>query len=224
MSADIAALFPSEFEESELGLIPKGWRVAAFDDCCSINSWTLGRQDDLPEIDYIEISAVNKGDVSEIQHYQRGNEPSRARRRLRHGDTVISTVRPERQAYFLCLAPPDTWVASTGFAVLTPTAAPWSFVHAALTKPQVFEYLGQQADGGAYPAIRPERIGALPVVLPTPSELLSRFHEYVAPLFERAEASRSTNQTLAALRDILLPRLISGQLRLPAELSPQEGK
>lgn len=215
MSANIAALFPREFEDSELGPIPKGWRVATVGECCSINSWTLGRNDPLPEIDYVEISAVNKGLISEIQRYTRGDEPSRARRRLRDGDTALSTVRPERQAYFLSLDPPPSLIASTGFAVFTPLDVPWSFVHSALTRPEVFEHLGHQADGGAYPAISPERIGALPVTRPASEALLQHFHRVAAPLYERCDKGWKMNATLAAVRDSLLPRLISGQLRVP---------
>jgi hypothetical protein len=86
---------------------------------------------------------------------------------LRHGDTVLSTVRPDRGSYFLALNPPENRIASTGFAVLTPTKVPWSFLHAALTQPEVSDHLGHMADGGAYPCRAPRnhrsnRMYALP--------------------------------------------------------------
>ncbi|MDI1347507.1 MAG: restriction endonuclease subunit S [Pseudolabrys sp.] len=208
-----AALFPEHFEEGEYGKLPVGWRHIAIDEVCAMNAWTLGKDDDLETLEYIEISEVSRGNIANIDTYTRGEEPSRARRRLRHGDTVLSTVRPDRGSYFLALNPPKNRVASTGFAVLTPTKAPWSFVHAAMTQPEVSDHLGQMADGGAYPAVRPEIIGNMKVAVPNEPKILEAFHRTCAPLFEQAEANRTQSRTLATLRDTLLPKLLSGELR-----------
>lgn len=210
------ALFPAHFQDSEDGKLPIGWQHAPVSELCSINSWTLGKNDELDTLEYIEISEVSRGNIANVANYQRGEEPSRARRRLRHGDTVISTVRPDRGSYFLALNPPENRVASTGFAVLTPTKAPWAFIHAALTQPEVSDHLGQMADGGAYPAIRPEIIGAWEVAVADHEEILDAFQRIRAPLFEQAEANRIQSRTLATLRDTLLPKLLSGALRVAA--------
>jgi type I restriction enzyme S subunit len=207
-----AALFPAHFQDSEDGKLPIGWRLAPIGELCAINSWTLGKNDKLETLEYVEISEVNRGNIARIAIYMRGEEPSRARRRLRHGDTVLSTVRPDRGSHFLALNPPKNRVASTGFAVLTPTKAPWSFIHCALTQPEVSDHLGQMADGAAYPAVRPEIIGAWKVTVPDRAEILEAFHRTCSPLFEQAEANRIQSRTLATLRDTLLPKLLSGEL------------
>ena len=207
-----AALFPEHFEHGEHGMLPVGWRHAAIEELCAINAWTLGKNDHLEMLEYIEISEVSRGNIANIATYPRGEEPSRARRRLQHGDTVLSTVRPDRGSYFLALNPPENRVASTGFAVLTPTKVPWSLIHAALTRPEISDYLGQMADGGAYPAVRPEVIGAIQVTLPNEPEILEAFHRACAPLFVQAESNRTQSHTLATLRDTLLPKLLSGEL------------
>lgn len=214
LDAATAALFPEHFKHGEDSMLPVGWRSVALDELCAINAWTLGKNDNLSELEYVEISEVSRGNIANIATYTRGDEPSRARRRLRHGDTVLSTVRPDRGSYFLALNPPENRVASTGFAVLTPTKAPWSFIHAAMTQPEVSDYLGQMADGGAYPAVRPEIIGSMKVALPNEPQILDAFHRTCAPLFEQAEANRAQSRTLAILRDALLPRLLSGDIRV----------
>ncbi|HTW90572.1 MAG TPA: restriction endonuclease subunit S [bacterium] len=199
--------------DSPLGGIPKGWKAGTVADVAKFNAWTLRDTDDLDRIEYIEISEVTRGDVVNVQVFSRGTEPSRARRRLRHGDTVLSTVRPERKSYFLCLNPPTSLIASTGFAVFSPTAAPWSFVHAALTRPDVFEHLGTQADGGAYPSVHAEVIAALPIPLP-PAPILDGFQRICAPLYQKAAYNRIESRTLAAIRDALLPKLMSGEVKI----------
>ncbi len=214
LAPHIADLFPDAFEESELGEIPKGWRTGKIDDIADINARTLGRRDALDVIDYIEISEVMRGEVSTITRYARGEEPSRARRRLRHGDTVLSTVRPDRGAYFLCLNPADSLIASTGFAVLTPKDGNWGFLHALATRPEFGQELGHLADGGAYPAIRPEVVGSRQALIPNSFHVIAAFDRIAQPLFLRAEMNRSESRTRAAIRDALLPKLISGELRV----------
>lgn len=209
------AIFKSWFIDPTVDGLPEGWRYVPVSELCDINAWSLSKADDLDEIHYIEISEVSRGNIANVQVFQRGMEPSRARRRLRHGDTVLSTVRPGRGSYFLCLNPPPNIIASTGFAVLTPTKAPWSFVHAAVTTQEVFEHLGQQADGGAYPAIRPDVVGKWKVARPHADAQMERFHRVCGSLYERTDNIRRESRILSGLRDTLLPKLISGELRVP---------
>lgn len=222
IEAETAILFPSEFQESELGAIPKGWKAQRINELAELNGWTLRNSDKISRIEYIEISAVNKGNISEVVEYERGCEPSRARRRLRHGDTVLSTVRPERGAYFLCLHPSENLIASTGFAVISPREDNWAFIHAALTRKEIFETLGRLADGGVYPAVRPEIIGDILLAVPNESRIVKSFHDVVAPLYKKAEANRIESRSLSKLRDTLLPKLISGQIPILTSNEPKE--
>jgi type I restriction enzyme S subunit len=212
LDAATTALFPEHFAHGDHDMLPIGWRHVTIEEVCAINAWTLGKNDDLAMLEYVEISEVSRGNIANIATYLRGDEPSRARRRLRHGDTVLSTVRPDRGSYFLALNPPENRVASTGFAVLTPTKVPWSFLHAALTLSEVSDHLGQMADGGAYPAVRPEIIGSMPVALPNEPKILEAYHRTCAPLFQQAENNRTQSRNLAALRDTMLTKLLSGEV------------
>jgi len=212
----LADLFPNSFQDSELGQIPNGWQVSTVGELTEINARSLGRDDPLDIIDYVEISEVMHGEIANIPRYVRGTEPSRARRRLSHGDTVISTVRPDRGAHFLCLNPAETLIASTGFTVLTPRQGHWAFPYVALTRREVGDELGRLADGGAYPAVRPEAIAGLRVVVPAKREIFVAFEKLAQPLFERSGHNRTETKTLAVLRDTLLPKLISGELRIEA--------
>lgn len=201
-----------KFVDSPLGMIPNGWRAGTIDEIASINKWTLSQKDELDSIDYIEISEVMRGVVGNIVNYQRGEEPSRAKRRLKHGDTIISTVRPDRGAYLLVLHPKPSLIASTGFAVLTPTNDFWAFLHAATTRLEFGQELGHLADGGAYPAIRPEVIGYRPIALPDNVELIAKFDAITQPLYECIYHNQAESRTLATIRDTLLPKLMRGEV------------
>lgn len=139
MDAETAALFPDEIVEVDGREMPRGWKLGSFAEVTTINKAVLRKDDNLDKITYVEISAVSEGGISEVMRYSRGEEPSRARRRLSHGDTVLSTVRPDRKAYFLALHPEESLIASTGFAVFSPNrTSEWPFIYAGLTQDEVF--------------------------------------------------------------------------------------
>jgi len=122
-------------------------------------------------------------------------------------------VDPFQGVRSLALDPEPTLIASTGFAVLSPSDAPWSHVHAAMTQEEVFERLGHLADGAAYPAVRAEVVSETPIVWGG-REIGEVFHATAAPMYESAAANRRESRTLVELRDALLPKLISGELRV----------
>ena len=191
--------------------LPKGWRKGKVKDICSVNSNTLNSKDNVEEIHYIEISEVNKGVIKNIQKYQRGEEPSRAKRKLMHGDTVISTVRPNRGSYFISLFPNENLIVSTGFAVFSPISVPFSFLYLFLTNSDQLELYGKMADGAAYPAINQSVIMDIDLIIPS-IDVLEIFHSIVGNLFVKCHNNLDKNKTLTHLRDTLLPKLMSGQI------------
>jgi len=193
--------------------LPIGWRKAQIKEICEVNSSTLSSKEKIDEIHYVEISEVDKGIIKEIKIFKRGEEPSRARRKLKHGDTVLSTVRPNRGSYFLSLYPTENLIASTGFAVFTPTSVPFSFLYLFLTNEEQLEFYGKMADGAAYPAINPSVIMNLEINLPS-NEILEMFHNITGNLFIKAFNNFAENKILSETRDTLLPKLMSGKLEL----------
>lgn len=215
MDAATAALFPDSFEESDLGLVPKGWRVGTLADLAHLNpeSWTAKNR---PEsVAYIDLANAKDNVIAEITEYRFDDAPSRARRVLRDGDTIIGTVRPGNRSFAFIANADTNLTGSTGFAVLRPkNVESTEFVYLAATSDVNIEHLTHVADGGAYPAVRPEVVAGLCSVLPS-SQALQAFHEVAKLIVERVADNHIQAQTLTQLRDTLLPRLISGQLRLP---------
>ena len=195
--------------------LPKGWKMGNVSDTCVVNKNTLSSKDEIESIDYIEISEVSKGIINKISTYSRGEEPSRARRKLQHGDTVLSTVRPDRGSYFLAIEPKLNQIASTGFAVFTPTSVPYSFLYCFLTDDRQFEFYGRKADGAAYPAINPSIIMGIDLIIPT-DEILKLFHSVANNLYLRMNGNLEENKNLAQIRDDLLPNLMTGKIEVKA--------
>lgn len=202
-----------EMVETEVGEVPKGWRVGKVSDVCEVNQNSISKDDSFDWIDYVEISGVSQGTISNVTRYEFGEQPSRARRKLKHGDVVLSTVRPSRGSYFLAIKPASTTIVSTGFAVFTPTHAPYGFLYLFLTDDKKLEYYGHVADGGAYPAIRPELIMEMDLVIPD-DETLTVFQEVIEPFFETISKNLEESQTLTQVRDRLLPKLMRGEVEV----------
>ena len=215
MDEATAALFPDELEESELGLVPTGWRVGTLADLSDLNpeSWTARNQP--ATIAYVDLANTKDNEISSVTDFAFTDAPSRARRVLRTGDTIVGTVRPGNRSFAFIHDPVGNLTGSTGFAVLRPSVVEnTEFVFLAATQASSIEHLAHVADGGAYPAVRPDVVAGLPCVIPD-GAVMKAFHESAVVLLAKVSENRMQAQTLSTLRDTLLPRLISGQLRLP---------
>ncbi len=215
MDEATAALFPDGFETSELGEVPRGWRVGTLADLSDLNpeSWTAKNHPDT--VAYVDLANAKDNEIAAVTHFAFDDAPSRARRVLRDGDTIVGTVRPGNRSFAFIRNPASNLTGSTGFAVLRPLAIKSTeFVFLAATQDACIEHLAHVADGGAYPAVRPEVVSGLQHVMPD-EQVLGAFHALAEPLLSKVAANQKQAQTLATLRDTLLPRLISGQLRLP---------
>lgn len=219
---EIAALFPSEFEDSELGEIPKGWRAGTLAKLATLNpeSWTAKKHP--ATVAYIDLANAKDNEIAAVTDYPFDKAPSRARRVLRNGDTIVGTVRPGNRSFAFIHEPAENLTASTGFALLRPIEIQnTEFVYLAATQNSSIEYLAHVADGGAYPAVRPEVVTGLTCILPS-KEVMQVFHEATASLLASIAEKQKQAETLATFRDTLLPQLMSGKLRVKADESIPE--
>lgn len=202
----------ADLVDSALGLIPCEWSVGSLLELALLNpeGWTHSTRPNL--IQYVDLSNTKWGRIESVTEYGRDDAPSRAQRVLRRGDTIVGTVRPGNGSY--ALVAEEGLTGSTGFAVLRPRAPEnRAYVYFAATRRENIDRLAHLADGGAYPAVRPDLVAQTPVALP-PQEWLRRYETAVDPMLQRIELNLQQSRTLTALRDLLLPRLISGKLRV----------
>lgn len=212
LAPDLAALFPDRFVDSELGEIPEGWNAATLAGVCSLNPEAWTRRKHPEKVEYVDLANVKAGEIENRALYSWDESPSRARRVLRPGDTIVGTVRPGNRSFALIVE--DGLTGSTGFAVLRPNSE-WlrEFVYLAATSDDAIDRLTHLADGAAYPAVRPDVVVATEAVIPS-EDVVKEFSAILRPLIDRVAASRSESAALTQLRDLLLPRLISGKLRV----------
>lgn len=214
LSRHLADLFPDRFVDSQLGRdVPDGWEVGTLADLATLNPEVWSKQTRPPEIRYVDLSNTKWGRIESVAMYDQAEAPSRAQRVLRPGDTIVGTVRPGNGSYTMISE--HGFTGSTGFAVLRPDRREYrELVYLAATAQENIEELSHLADGAAYPAVLPEVVAATRIARPT-GAVSEMFSQLARPLLAQTAENERETRTLASLRDTLLTKLISGELRVP---------
>ena len=223
MDEATVALFPDGFEESALGSIPASWSVAKLGEVTAY----LNRGISPKYLDSGGIRVLNQKcvrdfavDMSKARRHDAAQK-SVAGRELKVGDVLVNSTDVGtlgRVAQILALDE-TTIVDSHVTVVRAGERVTWNFLGLAMMRRQAeIEGLGEGTTGQT--ELSRGKLATLPFVVP-PEAMLRIFDAAILPLRMRLSANAQQAQTLATLRDTLLPRLTSGQLRLPdAEALP----
>jgi type I restriction enzyme S subunit len=207
---------PEEFMESEFGLIPKTWSIMQISDLTEINGATLtGSADPEYEIEYIDISSIERlGEVSNTTTMKFNSAPSRARRIVRSGDTIVSTVRPYLRAFAFIESASKNLIASTGFAVLTPNDQVHpAFIFQIVCSESFVQHLTRRMTGSNYPAVVASDVGDYSFPLPTTHEQ-EQISEILLTLDSRIFSEERYCSKLSLLKKGLMSDLLTGRVRV----------
>ena len=214
-----ATLFPDEFEESELGPVPRRWKNSTLASVCQYLNRGLSPK-------YVENGGVLVLNQKCIRDFSldctkgRRHDPTQRKidgRALALGDVLVNSTGVGtlgRVAQVLEL-PEPTIVDSHVTVVRAGDSLSWPYLGQWMAKMQpVIEAMGEGSTGQT--ELSRTKLGNLKILVP-PKHVLAAFDATVGPLKNRVSCNDRYAQNLAALRDTLLPRLISGHLRLPDE-------
>jgi type I restriction enzyme S subunit len=142
--------------------------MALLSDIVDINPESVTRTYPHSKIEYIDISSVHTGSYEGTKTLTLKDAPSRAKRIVSDGDTILSTVRPNLRAFLYIKKPAVNTIASTGFAVLRakPNKLDGRYLYYAVTSQYFTDYLTLNAKGSAYPAVDAGIIGRAEIYLP----------------------------------------------------------
>lgn len=155
-----------------LGTVPEHWEAKRLKYSASINDDALP-ETTLPDFEfkYVDIGGVNAVDgITATEELVFENAPSRARRKVRDGDTIVSTVRTYLRAIAPIKNPPENLIVSTGFAVVRPRKVEPAFLAYALRESSFIESVVARSTGVSYPACNASEVGGIAIPLPTPAE------------------------------------------------------
>jgi type I restriction enzyme S subunit len=212
----------ASFKEGELGRIPEGWEVQELGNVAQVNPEAIKPKSAPDEVHYIDIASVSPGRIDKAETMQFSDAPGRARRIVRFGDVLWSCVRPNRRSCAMVVEPKKDTVASTGFAVLRAESISKHYLYQYVRADQFVSYLVNRATGAAYPAVKASDFKEAMIIVPQ-GDVLSHFDKAVAPMRSLIHRWERKNANLRAQRDLLLPKLVSGEIDV-SEISVPEDK
>jgi len=217
MEAATAALFPAEFEESALGLIPRGWGVVPFAETVNIMGGGTPKTSvaefwggDVPWFSVVD--APDFGQVFTLRTEKSittaGVENSSTR--VLPAWTTIISARGTVGKLAMTACPMAMNQSCYGLVPKLSGTEPLVY----LAAQHLVDDLKRLAHGGVFDTITRDTLSSVDVAN-APSDVRASFAAMVKPMFEQIQEGVARMSTLAELRDTLLPRLISGKLRLP---------
>ena len=215
MKDEISALFPASFQDSALGLIPKGWEVGRVADVSDFGRSSLN-PGEFPEetFDHYSLPAFDDGRTPKAEL---GSAIMSNKLVVMRNSVLLSKLNPHIPRIWL----PDLHatrrsVCSTEFIVAS-TRPGYSreFLFSLFTSAAFGSTYGTLVTGttGSHQRIRPESVLEIKTVIPSP-KLVEAFTTVAKPMFDQINRNIDQSRTLATLRDTLLPKLLSGEIQI----------
>jgi len=202
--------------ESELGDIPEGWRVYSMDELLETVSKTY------PLKKVKEVVFLNTGDIQDGKFLHKNfsnpeNLPGQAKKSIAQNDILYSEIRPANKRFAYVYFDASQYVVSTKLMVMRSKVEINSlFQYFYLTQQESIKYLQHLAESrsGTFPQITFSEVSTIKVALPD-FKLVNTFVEVaLKPYYDNQFQVKDENEKLTQLRDLILPKLMSGELEI----------
>ncbi len=208
MDAATAALFPSAFQASELGDIPKGWTAGTFGDVATNPRRFVQPNEIAPNTSYIALEHMPRRSIA-LGDWEPSAEVESGKTAFQKGEILFGKLRP----YFHKVGvAPVSGVCSTDILVLAPTKPDWfGFLLGHASSDAAVHFADKHSTGTKMPRTNWTDLSSFKMALPHPS-IAKAFNDQIQPIIGRIQPNLHQSRTLATLRDTLLPKLLSGEL------------
>jgi type I restriction enzyme S subunit len=206
--ASLADLFPTSFTLND---VPEGWEIKCLGQIVDVVRDIVYPRDLLPDTPYIGLEHIPRKRLT-LDAIGKVADVGSQKTSFTTGDVLFGKLR----SYFhkVAIAPTDG-VCSSDIIVMRPKdKALASFVWLAVSSEEFVNLSSAAATGTRMPRADWSQMAAVQFTIPT-DDVLKAFDKVVAPMFESLSQMRAQNATLTTLRDTMLPKLISGDLRIP---------
>ena len=209
---DIRSLFPNAFVfTEEMGWIPEGWEVGTLSDIVKDVRDNV-KTEDIQDSDlYVGLEHIGRKQLF-LENTDFGDKVVSNKSKFKKMDILFGKLRP----YFhkVCIAP-HAGICSTDILVFRPKNKHMqSLTTMALFNDKLVEYANLRSTGTRMPRANASDILAYPFVRVS-EQLAKHFDLALAPFWEKGITATAEKQSLEQLRDTLLPKLLSGELRIP---------
>lgn len=204
-----------KFVDSELGMIPEGWKVGTLGDFCKC---LLGGTPSRSKEEYWngDVNWINSGEINKFRILEASEKItelglSKSATKLLPKKTTVLAITGATLGQ-VSLLEIDTCANQSVIGVLENTEIPYEYIYPFI-KDRI-EMLIQHQTGGAQQHINKDNVESLIFLLPA-KNVLENYISLVGPMYKRIESQCFENLYLSTLRDNLLPRLMSGEIEVP---------
>ena len=215
MDAATAALFPDSMEESELGIVPSGWKVTKLSSSLKLHKSTVKAGASTESVPYVPVDQIGAKDIF-LKNSMPGSAAKTSLVSFRKNDILFGAMRP----YFhkVVLAPFDGTTRTTTFVLRVINSNYLSHSLFTVNQENAVAFATNNSQGTTIPyAVWNNSFEDFPMVLP-PEPTAKAFNDLVLPIIEYGYSLIAQNRSLVEIRNGLLPRLISGELQIPDEM------
>lgn len=192
------------------------WEVKRLEEVADVDSDNLDADTDPDyEFNYVSLEGVDRGILRDFSHQRFSSAPSRARRRLRAGDVLVSTVRPNLKSHLLFSVSEGNWVCSTGFSLVRcrkRTANP-GFVYQHLFHGVIPKQIEALITGSNYPAISANDVRAFQIPMPSVEEQTA-IAAVLSDMDAEIEALEGRREKTRRIKAGMMQELLTGRTRL----------
>jgi len=208
-----AALFPDHFEDSPPEHIPKGWTAGKLGDIGTNSRRGVPPRDIAPNTPYIALEHMPRRCIA-LGDWDNSADVASCKSAFKKGEILFGKLRP----YFhkVGVAPFDG-VCSTDILVLAPKSPEWfGFLLGHASRDELIQFTDLASTGTKMPRTNWSDISSFRVALP-PKAIADAFTRIIQPMLDRIHTNLHQSRTLVNLRDALLPKLLSGELRVTSD-------
>ncbi len=211
---EIEDMFPSEFEDSELGEIPKGWKVGKLGDV--LDTISITHKFPKGKVIFLNTSDILNGGFLHSNYSDSSKLPGQAKKTINEGDILFSEIRPENKRFAFVNFKGEDYVVSTKLMVLRNkfgnSNVPFYFL---LKSNEILKELQIQAESrsGTFPQITFDNVKILKYIVAT-DKVSNIYLHNLEKYFDSMNQFNIQITQLSQIRDTLLPKLISGELEL----------
>ena len=207
----LADFFPDRLVDSELGEIPEGWEVGALGNVLRQRVERCHASEETASLPYVPIDCISPRSLF-LTESKPGEEAKSSLTKFYTGDLIFGAMRP--YYHKVCIAPFYGTTRTTAFILYPKRKHDFAFATLLLHDPDTIDFATRNSTGSTIPyAVWVDSLEAMATIIPT-SGVLKAFNDTVRPFLMRIPQSYYESRTLSAMRDTLLPKLISGELRV----------
>ena len=211
LPGEIADLFPDSFEELELGAVPEGWKVGCIGDIGKQLRQGVKPEELKPDEAYIALEHMPRKSIS-LSDWTTSEGITSGKFRFKKNNILFGKLRP----YFHKVGVPAIdGVCSTDIIVATPSQGHWfGLLLGHLSSDEFIAYTNAASTGTKMPRTNWKDMSCYRVTIP-PTSIVEGFNYYSRAFIDQIHANIFESHTLASIRNSLLPKLISGEMRVP---------